>query len=376
MRTMKRFFGGTAQTKQLLFTPGPLLTSPSVKASMQKDMGSRDPAFIKLIQHTRDSVVKLANVSLDDWTSVFVQGSGTFGIEATLQTLIPKNGHILVISNGAYGERAAKICQRIDVQTTMLRYNEDEPAKPSDVAKMLEEHNFTTCICIHSETTSGIVNPVEAIGAVIKKKGNISFIVDAMSSFGGIPVGLDNIDAVVTSANKCIEGVPGFAISITRKELLEQCKGNARSLSLDLYDQWKGLEANGQFRFTPPTHTIIAFEQALKELEEEGGVPARQRRYQENRDITIQEFSKLGFETYLPDDERRGHIITSFRYPDSPNWNFETFYQKLSDRGCLIYPGKVSNANCFRIGHIGHIFPDDTRYLCRCVGEIKNEMGF
>jgi len=200
------------------------------------------------------------------------------------------------------------------------------------------------------------------------------FVVDAMSSFGGAEMDMQksNIDFLVSSSNKCVEGVPGFAFALCRKSELEKAKGQARSLSLDLYEQWAGLEASGQFRFTPPTLSIMAFRQAIKELATEGGVPAREKRYKENKHVLDAGMAKLGFKQYLR-PEIQGHIITSFLYPDDPNFNFEQFYKKLSDRGFVIYPGKLSKADAFRIGNIGQIFPDDVRALILVIKEILEE---
>eukprot|EP01084_Bolivina_argentea_P220607 373854_1 len=197
-----------------------------------------------------------------------------------------------------------------------------------------------------------------------------------MSSFGGIRIDFakSGIDILVTSANKCLQGVPGFGVVIAKKSLLEQCEARSRSLSLDLYDQEKGLSANGQFRFTPPTHTICAFQKALNELEEEGGVDERCKRYLENKQIVCDAMMKLGFELYLaPKDQ--GPIISSFKYPDSPNWDFETFYSKLAEKNFLIYPGKVTNADCFRIGHIGYLYPSDMNKFVKLVGVVCDEMN-
>jgi len=326
--------------------------------------------------------VELGNpANPEDWTSVFVQGSGTFGIEATIQSSVPKDGHLLVISNGAYGQRAAKIGNRIGIKTTEIKLSEDDvptsaTALPA-IEQMLKEGNITNVLCVHSETTTGVVNDVKTIGQLVKKMNpKTVFIVDAMSSFGGIPLDLDEtqVDFLVTSSNKCIQGVPGFAVILCKKDALMQCEGQARSLSLDIFDQWKGLEANGQFRFTPPTHTILAFSKALDELKQEGGVQARYNRYCENQRIVTEKLTSLGFDTFLPKD-MTGPIITSFLYPESPAWDFNEFYKRLSDQGCLIYPGKVSTKEAFRIGHIGALTAEDSHNLCDIIEATLIDMG-
>jgi 2-aminoethylphosphonate-pyruvate transaminase len=196
-----------------------------------------------------------------------------------------------------------------------------------------------------------------------------------MSSFGAVSLNLAQckIDYLVSSANKCIEGVPGFAFVLARADSLKGTAGYARSLSLDLYSQWQGLEANGQFRFTPPTHSLIAFYQALLELEAEGGVEGRAARYRANYETLIAGMSDMGFRPYL-DPMDHGYIITSFHYPRHPNFKFERFYQILNDKGGVIYPGKVSDADCFRIGSIGRIFPSDVHTLLAAIRDTLTEM--
>jgi len=219
------------------------------------------------------------------------------------------------------------------------------------------------------------MNPIEAIGGIVHRAGRV-FFVDAMSSFGAVPMDLArcHIDYLVSSANKCIEGVPGFSFILARKEPFLKTEGYARSLSLDLFGQWKGLESNGQFRFTPPTHAILAFQQALLELEAEGGVEGRAERYQKNYQTLTAGMSGMGFQEYLP-RERQGYIITSYLYPEHPEFSFEEFYHRLNQRDQVIYPGKVSNANCFRIGNIGRIFEADIRALLAAIREVIDEMG-
>lgn len=372
----------TESGDKLLFTPGPLSTSLSVKKAMLSDMGSRDKAFMDNIKDARNGVVEVGNPAKpEDWTSIFVQGSGTFGIEATILSSVPKDGHLMVISNGAYGQRAAKIGQRAGIKTTEVKLGEDDvPTSENalkEIKRVMNESEVTNVLCVHSETTTGAVNDIQTVGELVKSiNPNALYIVDAMSSFGGIPLELDatKVDFLVTSSNKCIQGVPGFAVVLCQKSALMQCEGRARSLSLDIFDQWKGLDANGQFRFTPPTHTILAFKQALDELKAEGGVEARYKRYRENQQIITDKLTSLGFKTFLP-KEKRGPIITSFLYPESPSWDFDEFYKRLSDCGCLIYPGKVSKKPAFRIGHIGSLTQDDSRNLCKIMESILLDMG-
>jgi 2-aminoethylphosphonate-pyruvate transaminase len=345
-------------TDKLLFTPGPLTTSLSVKQAMLHDLGSRDAAFIRVIREIRDELVSLAGGNEPEFTCVPMQGSGTFAVEATLSSLVSDSGRLLIVANGAYGRRMAQIAAVQRIPHRVVTVPESRAILPEDLDL---SDDITHVAVVHSETTTGIVNPIEKYDL----KGRV-FIVDAMSSFGGVP--MPRVDVLVSSANKCIEGVPGFAFVVGRRALLE--KGCARTVSLDVAAQLKGLDDNGQFRFTPPTHSLLAFHQALKELKDEGGVEGRARRYQANAEILIAGMTKLGFELFLP-PENRGYIITSFRYPKDPNWNFQKFYSQLSDRGFVIYPGKVSDADCFRIGSIGRLYPKDVEALLAAVEEIR-----
>ena len=358
--------------QKLLFTPGPLSTSATVKEAMLEDMGSRDHGFIEAVKEIRTGLLTLAGVSKEGgYECVIIQGSGTFGVESVIGSVTGENDTLAVLVNGAYGERIVKMAKINRIKHVVLRFDEDEIVTPEATGKFLSENPGVTHVaCIHSETTTGLFNPVEAIGEVCKAHNKV-FIVDAMSSFGGVEMNMKqmHIDFLVSSSNKCIEGVPGFSFSLCKRSELEKAKGQGRSLSLDLYDQWNGLETSGQFRFTPPTLSIMAFRQAMKELEEEGGIAAREQRYKTNKKILDEGMAALGFKQYLKADIQ-GHIITSFLYPTDKPFNFEDFYNKLNDRGFVIYPGKLSKADAFRIGNIGQIFPDDIRGLVAAVKEI------
>lgn len=361
----------------LLFTPGPLSTSLTVKQAMLKDMGSRDHAFMTAVKDIRNGLLKLAHVSKDaGYECVIVQGSGTFGVESVISSIVGEKDKLLVLVNGAYGERIVKMAKIHKLNHEVLRFDEDAIVTPEAVESFLDTHkDISHVACIHSETTTGLFNPITTIGQVCKKHDKV-FVVDAMSSFGGVVMDMVsmNIDFLVSSSNKCIEGVPGFAFALCKKSELEEAKGQARSLSLDLYEQWAGLEASGQFRFTPPTLSIMAFQQAMKELEEEGGVSAREARYKTNKKILDEGMHEMGFQQYLS-PEIQGHIITSFLYPDSPDFKFDRFYQKLNERGFVIYPGKLSKADAFRIGNIGQIFPEDVKGLLKAIEEVMKEEG-
>jgi 2-aminoethylphosphonate-pyruvate transaminase len=352
-----------------LFTPGPLTTSLTVKQAMLHDLGSRDATFMNVVKEIRASLVTLAGASEPEWAAVPMQGSGTFAVESVLTTLVPDDGELLVLANGAYGRRMGQIARTAKLPHRVVEIDERHAVTPELAKEALGR--ATHVAVVHSETTTGVVNPVDAIGAVVKGR---TFIVDAMSSFGGIPLDVPaaGIDVLVSSANKCIEGVPGFGFVVGRRALIAAAAGRARSMSLDLSAQLRGLDDNAQFRFTPPTHSLLAFHRALAELREEGGIAARAARYRANAELLVAGMARLGFETFLPAGER-GYIITSFRYPKDPKWRFENFYARLSERGFVIYPGKVSDADCFRIGTIGRLAPGDVEELLAAVAEVQRE---
>jgi 2-aminoethylphosphonate-pyruvate transaminase len=361
----------------LLFTPGPLTTSPTVKQAMLRDVGSRDAAFIATVAGIRERLLSIAGVSqADGYEAVLMQGSGTFGIESVITSAVPHDGKLLVLANGAYGERIARIAKVAGNECIVLRSPEDEPVSPAQTeAALVADPAITHVAVVHCETTTGLLNPIEDIGAIVQRHGR-AYIVDAMSSFGAVPIdaAATGIDFLISSANKCIEGVPGFSFVIAKRDALLACEGNARSVSLDLHAQWRGLENDGQFRFTPPTHAILAFEKALNELDAEGGVPGRATRYAANHRTLLGGMQAMSFRPYL-DPERQSYIITSFRYLTHPNFKFGDFYDRLAKKGFVIYPGKVGQAECFRIGTIGHIFERDVRQLLAAIRTVLDGMG-
>jgi 2-aminoethylphosphonate-pyruvate transaminase len=360
---------------KLLFTPGPLTTSATVKQAMMRDLGSRDAEFLEVVRKIRRRLLELGNVASGSYEAVLMQGSGTFAIESVISSVLPRDGKLLVLVNGAYGHRMAKIARTLRIATETLVFPEWRPVDPAEARQALARDRAITHVgTIQCETSTGIMNPVDEIGGVVKEHGRV-FLVDAMSSFGAVPISLadSGMDFLVSSANKCVQGVPGFAFVLARRDLLLEAEDRARSVSLDLVSQWKGLEGDGQFRFTPPTHVLLAFWQALQELEQEGGIVGRAARYAANQKVLLEGMKELGFDAYLP-PEHQSTIITSFRYPKHPNFDFSRFYQHLSQRGFVIYPGKVSNADCFRIGTIGHISPIDLRALVAAVRQTLNDM--
>ena len=358
-----------------LLTPGPLTTSAETKKAMLRDYGSRDSAFVEMNTRIRERLLKIARVA-DTHVCVPVQGSGTFAVEATLGTLIPKDSKTLVLINGAYGTRIAKILDYLGRARECLETPEYVPVNVKTLAaKLSESPDITYVVAVHCETTAGILNPIEGIAQTVADHGRL-LIIDAMSSFGAIELAPEQVpyDAVIASANKCLEGVPGMGFALIRESLLTTCKGNAHSLSLDLYDQWQALESNGQWRFTPPTHVIAAFDQALNEFEAAGGIAGRYARYRVNCDTLLAGLRTLGFQTLLP-DALQAPIIVTILTPDDPNFEFTEFYDRLNYKGFAIYPGKLTEVESFRIGCIGRLDSEVIKETLAAIETVLADMG-
>lgn len=353
----------------LLLTPGPLTTSESVKTAMMIDWCTWDEDYnVHIVEEIRKGLVQLATRKTDEYTSILMQGSGTYCVEATLGSVITPKHKLLILSNGAYGDRMGNIAEYHGMNYDMLAFDETEQVSVEYVDDYLA-HNaeITHVAVVHCETTTGILNPLKEIAHMVKMHGK-KLIVDAMSSFGGVPLDVEElgIDFMISSANKCIQGVPGFGFIIARKSELQYCKGVSKSLSLDIYDQWDAMEkGHGKWRFTSPTHVVRAFKQAMDELAAEGGVEARHARYCRNHDVLVEGMRSLGFKTLLK-DEVQSPVITSFLYPDK-EFDFKEFYHQLKEKGFVIYPGKISQADTFRIGNIGDVFPEDFSRLIEAI---------
>lgn len=366
----------TARDKTL-FTPGPLTTSLSVKQAMLRDAGSWHFEFNEIVRAIREKLLEIAGLSrAGGFESILMQGSGTFGVEAVVASTVPPDGKLLVLANGAYGERILQMASHLGITTTALRSPENQTPDLDSLRRALaDDSTITNVIAVHCETTTGILNPIAEIGGIVREHRRV-YIVDAMSSFGAIPVDFvtSGIDFLISSPNKCLEGVPGFSFIIARRAALLATEGFARSLSLDLLGQWNAFEKNGQFRFTPPTHSILAFQQALREFDVEGGVAGRALRYRTNHAVLTEGMKRLGFHPYL-DPTVQSYIITSFYCPSASNFGFAEFYRRLAEKNMIIYPGKISQADTFRIGSIGRIFESDVHQLLWAMGETISEMG-
>ncbi|MGO9419247.1 2-aminoethylphosphonate--pyruvate transaminase [Roseiarcus sp.] len=358
----------------LLLTPGPLTTSKSVKEAMVHDWGSRDAAFLALNRQVMERLPEVVHGE-GRYVTVPMQGSGTFAVEAMLTTFAPKHGRVLVLVNGAYGQRARRILEIAGRRVVLHETPEDTPPDLAAVDRILAEASeITHVFAVHCETTSGILNPIDDIAAIVARHGK-RLLIDAMSAFGALPLDAREgpFDAVAASANKCLEGVPGLAFVICLREALAGTEGQATTLTLDLFDQNKAFEKTGQFRFTPPIHVIVAFHQALEEFWAEGGVAGRRGRYSDNARVLIDGMRALGFRTLLT-DALQAPIIATFHTPEHPNFDFQRFYDSLRARGYVIYPGKLTVADSFRIGCIGRLTAEDMRGALEAVRETLIDM--
>ena len=359
-----------------LLTPGPLTTAIEVKRAMLRDWGSWDEDFRALTADLRQRLLALLGTQSDAFECIPMQGSGTFGVEAMLGTLLPRDGKVLVLSNGAYGARAAETVRYLRRQVSVIDKGDYLPPRGAEVTAAIKaDPAITHVMAIHCETSSGILNPLSEIADATAAAGR-KLLIDSMSAFGAIDLRPDEIpfEAMVSSANKCIEGVPGFSFVMARRDALEASKGNAHSLSLDLHAQWTAMETTGQWRYTPPTHVVAAFIEALKMHEAEGGVAARGARYTQNRDVLVAGMRGIGFETLL-DERWLSPIIVTFFSPEDPAFDFARFYELMKRQGYIIYPGKLTRVDSFRIGCIGRMDATVMEGVTAATASALAEMG-
>ncbi len=338
----------------ILLTPGPLTTSDRTRQAMLRDWGSWDSDFNKITARIRERVLDIVH-GKGTHECVPMQGSGTFSVEAAIGTLVPRNGHVLVPSNGAYCQRLAKICRVLGRKVTTIDYTEDKQVQPADVERALAaDPGITHVAVVHCETGAGVLNPLHDIAQVVARHGR-GLIVDAMSSFGALEIDARKtpFDAVIAASGKCLEGVPGMGFVVARRAVLEKCEGNCHSLSMDLYDQWVYMEKTTQWRFTPPTHVVAALDEAIAQYVEEGGLAARGGRYARNCKALVDGLAALGLRSFL-DPSIQAPIIVTFHAPDDANYDFKTFYQEVKKRGYILYPGKLTQVETFRVGCMGH----------------------
>jgi len=360
---------------KLLFTAGPVTMSKSVKEAAFTEMGPGETGFLLKVQQIRQKLLKLAHVESPEYETVLMQGSGTFGIESVITSAIPANGMLLNIVNGAYGRRISKIARIHSIPLRELIFEDNQLPDLNAIESTLKQNQQITHIAlVHGETSTGMLNPLSEIAELCARYNKI-FIVDAISTFGAYDIYLKelNISYLISSSSMCIEGIPGFSFVLLKHIALDQCKYQVRSLSLDLYDQWVGLNATGEFRFTPPVQALLAFDEALNELESEGGVNGRAERYSVNNALLVGEMRELGFEMYLP-AHMRSYIVTSFMYPDHPDFSIEKFSLNLNEKGFVISPGRINKTDCFRIANIGQLYPHDIQKLTDTIESVLYEL--
>jgi 2-aminoethylphosphonate-pyruvate transaminase len=365
----------TTHREAVLLTPGPLTTSLRTKLAMLKDWGSWDSDFIAITARVRQSLLDIVH-GHDSHVVVPLQGSGTFSVEAAVATVVPRDGHVLVLDNGAYCKRAAKLTHLMERRTTIVPFAEDAAISPDVLQKyLLADKSITHVVMIHCETGAGVLNPLQAVADVCQAHGK-GLIVDAMSSFAALEIDARKVhfDALIAASGKCLEGVPGMGFVFIRKAILPQCEGNNCSLAMDLYDQYIYMEKTGQWRFTPPTHVLVALNEAIAQFEEEGGQTARLKRYQSNCRTLVEGMAALGFKPFL-DPAIQAPIIVTFHAPADPRYQFKTFYDIAKKNGFILYPGKLTQVETFRVGCIGAIGPVEMAQAVHAVALTLKEMG-
>ena len=365
----------TTHRDAVLLTPGPLTTSLRTKLAMLKDWGSWDSDFIAITARVRQSLLDIVH-GHDSHVVVPLQGSGTFSVEAAVATVVPRDGHVLVLDNGAYCKRAAKLTHLMGRRTTVVPFAEDAAISPEVLqTHLLADKSITHVVMIHCETGAGVLNPLQAVADVCQAHGK-GLIVDAMSSFAALEIDARKVhfDALVAASGKCLEGVPGMGFVFIRKAILPQCEGNNNSLAMDLYDQYIYMEKTGQWRFTPPTHVLVALNEAIAQFEEEGGQIARLKRYQSNCRTLVEGMAALGFKPFL-DPAIQAPIIVTFHAPADPRYQFKTFYDIAKKNGFILYPGKLTQVETFRVGCIGAIGPAEMAQAVHAVALTLKEMG-
>jgi len=358
----------------ILLTPGPLTTSLATKMAMLRDWGSWDSQFNAVTAVVRDRLLAIVSAE-GSHVCVPMQGSGTFSVEGAVNTLVPRDGHLLVLINGAYGKRFAKLAQMMGRRVSVFETPEDVQTTPADVERLLAADRSVTHVgLVHCETSTGILNPLQEIAEVVAAQRR-SLIVDAMSSFGAMPIDARTMpfDALIAASGKCVEGPPGMGFVIARKSVLERCAGNSTSLSLDLHDQWQYMEKTTQWRYTPPTHVLVALAAALEAFAAEGGQPARFARYTANYQTLVRGMAELGFRPFL-DPAIQAPIIVTFHAPVDARYNFRAFYDAVREKGFILYPGKLTQVETFRVGCIGAIGPDEMRHAVNAIRDTLAEL--
>jgi len=358
-----------------LLTPGPLSTSLATKQAMLRDWGSWDADFNQITGRIRERLVAILHGE-GTHECVPLQGSGTFSVEAAIGTLVPRDGHVLVLVNGAYGKRMARLTFLMGRRVSTFEAADDVTINAADVERLLaRDPSITHVGLIHCETSTGILNPLAEIAAVVAKHKR-ALIVDAMSSFGALPIDVRAVpfDALVAASGKCVEGPPGMGFVFVKRDVLAQCSGRSTSLALDLHDQWTYMEKTTQWRFTPPTHVVVALAAALEQFVAEGGQPARHARYARNCETLVKGMAEQGFRPFL-DPAIQAPIIVTFHAPVDARYTFREFYDRVRDKGFILYPGKLTEVETFRVGCIGAIGADEMRHAVNAIRDTLADMG-
>lgn len=359
----------------ILLTPGPLTTSLATKQAMLRDWGSWDAAFNRITLTVCRDLVDIVGGG-DEYVCVPLQGSGTFAVEAALGTLVPRTGRVLVPNNGAYCARIVKICKYLGRDVVDLPVPEDEATRAATVeAALASDPTITHVAQVHCETGAGVLNDLAGIAQVCARHGK-KLIVDAMSSFAAVAIDVRTapFDALVAASGKCLEGVPGMGFVIVRKSALEASAGNSHSLALDLHDQYVYMQKTTQWRYTPPTHVVAALRAALDQFKEEGGQPARGARYAANCAALVAGMTRLGFRPFLK-PEVQAPIIVTFHAPPDAAYDFKRFYAAVRNRGYILYPGKLTQVETFRVGCIGAIDANEMRNVVAAIADALAELG-
>ena len=359
----------------LLLTPGPLSTSLRTKQAMLHDWGSWDTAFNHITGEVCRQLLDIVH-GADTHVCVPLQGSGTFSVEAALGTLVPRGGRVLVPNNGAYCARILKILKILGRDAVELPTAEDCPFDPAAIeSALLADPSISHVALVHCETGTGILNPLPEIAAAVARQQR-GLIIDAMSSFGAIEIDVRTMpfDALIAASGKCLEGVPGIGFVIAARARLKASAGNCHSLALDLHDQWTYMQKTTQWRFTPPTHVVVALHEALAQYQEEGGLAARGARYRANCQALTQGMARLGLLPYVP-AQAQAPIIVTFHAPRHIAYNFQAFYQGVRERGFILYPGKLTQIETFRVGCIGALTPQDMVHVVDAIASTLVEMG-
>jgi 2-aminoethylphosphonate-pyruvate transaminase len=360
---------------RILLTPGPLTTTLRTKLAMLRDWGSWDADFNAVTARVRASLLKIVHGE-QSHVVVPLQGSGTFSVEAAVATVVPRDGHVLVLDNGAYCKRAARLTSLMGRRCTVLPFDESAPVSAAAVERQLaQDASITHVVLVHCETGAGVLNPLPEVALACERRGK-GLIVDAMSSFGALPIDAREVrfDALVAASGKCLEGVPGMGFVFLRKAIVEGCAGNSQSLAMDLHDQHVYMEKTGQWRFTPPTHVVVALAEAIAQFEAEGGQPARLARYTDNYRTLVDGMGRLGFMPFL-DPAVQAPIIVTFHAPGDPRYAFRSFYEAAKAHGFILYPGKLTQIETFRVGCIGAIGRNEMQQAVHAVELALQELG-